>query len=152
MRLHIPKNVSLVMDAREDEYVMDMNDWLILQEVMECCKDFNDLKRKAGKAMAQTNVELRYPGMLMKTVPNGSMGDWYISLLNCWGDYVEEVLEGKTFPAAIETDIIIARMAEDMNVSIPTARKRLDSLRMGKYIKMEYGAVLFPKENLVRGG
>lgn len=152
MRLHVPRNVSLVFDVKEDEYVMTMSDWLILQEVMEYCKDFEDLKRLVGKVKAKTNIELRYPGMKMKSIPTGIMGDSYITLLNCWGDYVEDVLEGKSFPAVIEIDVIVARMSEEMNVSVATAKKRLDQLKQAKYIKCEYGTVLFPKENLLNGG
>ena len=148
MKLYIPKNVSLIVDAKPEEHVMDASDWQSLADVMEYCNSFDDLKQMVKKGFKTSNVQLRYPGMEMKDYPNGSVGDWYISLLNAWGDYVVDVKGGKEFPAAIDKDLIIARMAEEMNCSAKTAEKRLETLKNAKYIRVEYGRVIFPKDNL----
>jgi hypothetical protein len=148
LRLYIPKTISLVVDAKEDEHIMDSADWQDLADVMEYCSSFADLKRMVKKGFDHSNVKLRYPGMAMKSYPNGSVGDWYISLLNAWGDYVVDVKKGQEFPAALDKDLLMARMAEDMNCTVKTAEKRLLTLKQGGYVKMEFGKVIFPKDNL----
>ena len=152
VKLYVPRTVTSPFDMNDDEYFMNASDWLILQEVMVHFKSFEDLKFRAGNSLAKTNVQLRYPGMKMKSYPNGSVGDWYISLLNAWGDYVMEVKDGKEFPSCLETNVLVARMAEEMGCTAATAMKRLDTLKKGGHIKIEYGMVDFPKGNLLDKG
>lgn len=147
MRLYLPKTLGLIVDAKEDEHIMDLADWQCLKDVMEYCDSFEDLKKVVVRGINKTNVKLRYPWKL-KQVPNGSVGDWYISLLNTYGDYVMDVKEGKEFPAALDQELLAARMAEDMNCTAKTAKQRMLTLKTGGHIKMEYGKVVFPAENI----
>ena len=148
MKLYIPRQFSLITDAKEYEHVMDMQDGLFLKAIMENFDSFEELFSAFGKYTKSANVELRYK-LSFSGMPAGSVGDWFRCVVNIFGD-VGRTENGGKMPSKISKERLAAFMAEEMSCSERTALGRLKTLMHGGYLRMETGAVLFPVDMLVR--
>lgn len=149
MRLYIPKKMVRPTEATDEEYVMDMVDWMDLAEIMEVFPDFAHLKAAVAKSKTVNGkIDCRYPGMVMKSLPVGSQRDWYNAVLNCFGDYCERDLKRAKFPESMDKKLLLSRLAGELSCSPPIAKTRLDALVNGRWLKLDYGMIMFPTDNL----
>ena len=97
----------------------------------------------------KAEVKLRYPALELKELPPGMAGDSMIAVLNVFGDVAAK--RDGVLSSAIARTYLIAKLAEELDVTECVAKKRLDALIHGAHLTESYGNVLFPLERLSLG-
>ncbi|MCK9598854.1 MAG: hypothetical protein M0R06_07445 [Sphaerochaeta sp.] len=135
-------------DAKEDEYVMTLDDALILQEILEHFKSFSELRKAVGKKLKDERPVVRHDFMECVTIPcNGSNYDTFVGVLNVFGDFSEDnndALEGVRIQPRLDFKYLVAKLSGELNVSEIVAKRRLRTLINGKWLEQSGGVVLFP--------
>lgn len=146
MKLYIPRHLTMAMDAKEDEYVMSIDDCIALKEVMEGYDSFEDLKRAVAKNLKGEKVEIRYEGLYdiwdEGKMPHGSMRANLNAVINVFGRH-SSMEDGKV-SKSIAKDVMYAQVADEFGVEFKTGKMRVNGLLKGGYLREEYGRVLFP--------
>jgi len=144
VKLYIPKSMMMVTDAKEDEYVPNLEDYATLKEIMELFPDFESLKKAVSKHFRKEKIEMRHEQLKDiwrdDLMPKGSMVWTFNAVMNVWGDMADNGLKAK-----IPFELLVAHVADEMGVEFKTAKTKVDSLIKGEFLKMEYGGVLFPR-------
>ena len=148
MKLYVPRELTMPVDVKSDEHVLDLKQWMDLQAVLEDYKSFDEVLRALSKNTKKCYIDLRYPALALKEMPDGSVGDWLITVVNIFGD--EAVEGGGKLPAGLPKPRLLVRMAEEMDVTERVAKTRLLTLMHGGYLEEQYANVLFPVKLLMR--
>jgi hypothetical protein len=147
MHLYVPKNQPMPLDAKEDEHIMDLTDFLTLKEIMEQFKSFDQLASVVIGRHLKEKQELRYQ-LRFKDVPIGSPGETFRAVINIFGD-IGSKTDGK-MPALVPMTKVCALMAEEFSCSERVAKSRLVTLMHSGHLVQEHGCIKFPKEKLER--
>ena len=147
MKLYVPKNWPMPTDVKEDQHPMDLSDMLMLKEIMEQFEDFEQLRRCVAKNYKKEKVQIRYPNLATiwdeSKLPNGSLRDTFFAVINVFGGSVPA---GCPIKDRLPYPMLVARVGDEFGCEYKTAKGKVTSLKNGKYLKEEFGQILFPKE------
>lgn len=152
MRLYVPRNMTMPMDAKEDEYVMTMEDCLDLKAMMEHFDSFEELRKCVGKNFKKEKIKVRFSGLEdiwdESRLPKGSLRETFNAVLNVFGD----ISGGGKIKGQIPTNIVTARVADEFGVEFKTAKTKMKALMHGLFLREELGKIQFPIEFIKKGG
>ena len=144
MRLYIPKQVSLITDAKEDEHVMDLLDWQLLQDIMEGFDSFGELKARVDKRKLEEKINIDYEGLRNiwneDKMPHGTLRETFNGVINVFGDEADNGRPPKKLPR----DRLEALLADQFGTTVRSVRPKLRAVVIAGFLKEEYGAVMFP--------
>lgn len=143
MRLYVAREMTLPIDIKDNEYCPSLQEWLQLQEILECYDSFNEVLRALSNKVKKTNVQIRYPALNLKNIPTSSVGDWLITVVNIFGDVAAESEDHKV-PSGLSKTFLLAKMCEEMNVTERNAKQWLGTLMHGHYLVESFGLIKFP--------
>lgn len=152
MRLYVPKLMIDPKDAKDDEYIMSLDDALKLKEVMEHFASFDELKRLVAKNYKKEKINIRYPGLkdIWKEtkLPQGSLRETFNAVVNVFG---REGSEHGRVKDKLAKQFLIARVADEFGIEMKTAKQKVLALVAGGYLEEgDYGFYLFPQELMDR--
>lgn len=144
MKLHIPKQVGLITDAKEDEHVMDLMDWQDLYDIMEVFDSFKELKARVAKRKLEEKINIEYEGLKNiwdeDRMPHGTLRETFNGVINIFGD---EATDGKP-PKKLPRDRLAALLADQFGTTVRSVKPKLQAVITAGFLKEEYGAVIFP--------
>jgi hypothetical protein len=144
MKLYIPKQVSLITDAKEDEHVMDLLDWQDLYDIMEMFDSFKELKARVAKRKLEEKINIEYEGLRgiwdEERMPHGTLRETFNGVINIFGD---EATDGRP-PKKLPKDRLVALLADQFGTTVRSVKPKLQAVITAGFLKEEYGAVIFP--------
>jgi hypothetical protein len=144
MKLYIPKQVSLITDAKEDEHVMDLMDWQDLYDIMEVFDSFKELKARVAKRKLEEKINIEYEGLKNiwdeDRMPHGTLRETFNAVVNIFGD---EATDGRP-PKKLPKDRLVALLADQFGTTVRSVKPKLQAVITAGFLKEEYGAVIFP--------
>lgn len=144
MKLHIPKQVSLITDVKENEHVMDLSDWQDLADIMEMFESFKELKARVVKRKLEEKINIEYEGLRgiwdEERMPHGTLRETFNGVINVFGDESDNGHPPKKLPK----DFLLALLADQFGTTVRSVKPKLKSVIVAGYLKEEYGSVIFP--------
>jgi hypothetical protein len=150
MKLYTPKQVALVMDAKEDEYVMGLSDWQILQDIMEVYNSFEELKHQVSMRKREEKIAIRHSGLAdiwdEGKMPKGTLRETFNGVINIFGDLGEEGHPAKK----VLTERLLALLADEYGSTVRSVKPKYLAVRSAGFVKEDYGATVFPVHMMKR--
>lgn len=149
MKLYTPRQVTLVMDAGEDEHVMDLNDWQILQDVMDVYNSFEELKHQVSMRKREEKIRIRHAGLEdvwnEEKLPKGTLRETFNGIINVFGDQGEDGHVAKSVP----TDKMLALLADEHGTTVRSVRPKYRAVVVAGFVRENYGTTVFPTHMLI---
>lgn len=139
--------MTMPIEVREDETVMTLVDAMLLKEIMEGFRSFEELKAAVSKYHKSYNLDCRYP-FEFDDLPGGSVRDWFIAVVNVFGDEGVRKFKGSGVPSKLERKYLVSKVQEELGKVERTVNGYIQSLINSEELVEEYGMVLFPKHKL----